>query len=73
MNTRPISIGVITVTFIASLVAWPGPSTQALATNGTTFSGRATALKATILGTTVGPLADTGVVSSVAWRNASAG
>ena len=63
MNTRPISIGVITVTFIASLVAWPGPSTQALATNGTTFSGRATALKATILGTTVGPLADTGEVN----------
>jgi len=50
MITRPISIGVIAVTFVVSLLAMPAAGTRALAATATTFSGQATVLSGKVEG-----------------------
>jgi len=57
---RAFSTGVALV-FFAGLLAWTTPPTAALAAS-TTFSGQATAVRGTVAGITVGPLADTGPI-----------
>ena len=58
---RAFSI-VIGLVFFAGLLAWTTPPTAALAAS-TTFSGQATAVRGTVAGIPVGPLADTGPIS----------
>ena len=58
---RALSTGVALVLFVG-LLAWTTPPTGAVAAS-TTFSGQATAVKGTVAGIPVGPLADTGPIS----------
>jgi hypothetical protein len=60
-NHRSIQTG-LALLFSLGLIA-SSSGTQVAAAAATTFSGRAFAVQATVLGTTVGPLADTGEVN----------
>ena len=59
---RSFSAVVAAAVLVASLVAWPHQ--DAAAAGETTFSGQATVIKGQVEGIGVGPLADTGPVSS---------
>ena len=74
MHTRPISIGVIAITFVVSLLAMPAAGTQALAATATTFSGQATVLSGRVAGIQLpcieGPANCGGVVDTGPFDNA---
>src|SRR3989442_14177232 len=63
MKTARWSSAVAATLVLASVVAWPSGQ-YTLAASDTTFSGQATVVKGQIEGIPVGPLADTGPVSS---------
>jgi hypothetical protein len=60
---RSFSVVAVAAVLVASMAAWPSPR-DAAATGDTTFSGQATVMKGQVEGIGVGPLADTGPVSS---------
>jgi len=62
MNAPRAFSTAIALVFLAGLLAWTTGPTVALAAS-TTFSGQATAVKGTVAGIPVGPLADTGPIS----------
>ena len=74
MSTRPISIGVIAITFVVSLLAMPAAGTRALAATTNTFSGQATALSGRVGGIPLpcieGPANCSGVVDTGPFNNA---
>ncbi len=63
MKTARWSSAVAATLVLASIVAWPSDQ-HTLAASDTTFSGQATVVKGQVEGIPVGPLADTGPVSS---------
>jgi hypothetical protein len=60
MNRSRPMVSAFVFVLVVGLLNWPN---AAAADNATTFSGRATAIQGTILGTPIGPLADTGEVN----------
>jgi hypothetical protein len=61
-NHRPIQTG-LALLFSIALIAGLSGSQKAVAAQATTFSGRAFAAQATVLGITAGPVSDTGEAS----------
>jgi hypothetical protein len=64
---RKFSFGsrlVIAILLMAGLVVWPVAGISIASAEATGFSGRATVVKGTVVGLQVGPLADTGDISS---------